>query len=105
MRLSRLSDAGRLTALLATLPVVIAAVIWLAGPHIYDVRNMIGAGPFAAVALAAVVSAVPARLAAVTAGIAVLLVVSGSCAATACNQSPTIGSPKSSSRRAGGRQT
>ena len=77
VRLSRLSDAGRLTALLATLPVVIAAVIWLAGPHIYDVRNMIGAGPFAAVALAAVVSAVPARLAAVTAGIAVLLVVSG----------------------------
>lgn len=70
IRLARRGDAGRLTALMATLPLVAGALVWLAGPRVYDIRNMIGVGPFAAVALAALVSSLKGRVAAVAALVA-----------------------------------
>ena len=56
--LARTSATGRLLALLALAPVAMAALAWLAGAHVYDPRNLIAVGPFAAIALAAL----PARL-------------------------------------------
>jgi uncharacterized membrane protein len=47
--LFRTSDAARLWALLAVGPVAAAAVLWLGGVQIYDVRNLIVSAPFAAV--------------------------------------------------------
>lgn len=73
--LARRSRFGQLCALLALAPFVVGALVWLAGPRVYDVRNMIGTGPFVAVALAALVAALP-RWAAVGAGtVAAALVV------------------------------
>lgn len=60
-RLWEHSDAARLTALLATLPVLFAALIWAAGSDIYTVRNMIGVGPFAAIALGGLASSFTVR--------------------------------------------
>ena len=77
VRLWRLSDSGRLCALGAVVPVAVASLVWLAGPDIYTVKNLMGAAPFAAVAIAAALTALPRPLAmAATAGAAVLLVVS-----------------------------
>lgn len=69
-RLWRHSDAGRLSAMLATLPVLMTAVIWAAGPHVYTVRNMIGVGPFAAIALGALLGSLGARAAAIAFAVA-----------------------------------
>ena len=77
VRLARRGDAGRLTALMATVPLAAGGLVWLAGPRIYDVRNMIGVGPFAAVALAALVSSLRGRVAALTAFVAAVGMVSG----------------------------
>lgn len=65
---------GRLWALLAVVPVAAAALLWLAGIRIYDVRNLIVAGPFAAVAVASLLTRLPRR-AALCAGLAVLVLV------------------------------
>ncbi|HZS24784.1 MAG TPA: glycosyltransferase family 39 protein [Gaiellaceae bacterium] len=64
-----LSDVGRLCALLALGPFCAAALIWLAGPRIFDIRNLIGAGPFAAIAVCALLALVP-RPAGIAAGAA-----------------------------------
>jgi hypothetical protein len=72
--LARESDEGRLCGLLALLPVAIAAVLWLAGARVYDVRNLIGVGPFAAVAAASLVARLPRRTAlAATCALALVL--------------------------------
>lgn len=63
VRLSRMSAAGRLVAVLALAPVVEAAVVWAGGLHIFALRNLIGVAPFVAVAIVAVFAAVPRRLA------------------------------------------
>ena len=57
--LVRRSDAGRLSALLAVAPLLAAALVWLAGPRIFDTRNLIGIGPFAAIAVAALLTLLP----------------------------------------------
>jgi 4-amino-4-deoxy-L-arabinose transferase-like glycosyltransferase len=57
----RQSDSGRLIAMLTTLPVVMTAVIWAAGAHVYTLRNMIGVGPFAAIALCTLLSSLRGR--------------------------------------------
>lgn len=76
LRLSRLSESGRLCALGAVVPVLLASIIWLAGPDIYTVKNLIGAAPFAAVAIAGALAGLPRPLAlATTASAAALLVV------------------------------
>lgn len=59
--LARASSSGRLWALLAVAPVVLAVTAWLAGLRIYDVRNLICAGPFAAVAAAALLARLPRK--------------------------------------------
>lgn len=63
----RRSDSGRLIAMLATLPVLMAAAVWAAGPRVYTVRNLIGVGPFAAIALCALMSSFRGRVAAIVA--------------------------------------
>ena len=76
-RLWRGSEAGRLCALAAVVPVVAASLVWLAGPDLFVVKNLLGAAPFAAVAVAAGLAALPRPVAlAATAGAAVLLVAS-----------------------------
>lgn len=74
-RLARRSDEGRLSALLTLIPLAAAAVIWLAGPRIFDMRNLIGVGPFAAIALSALVAALrrPAGAAACFAAVGLLV--------------------------------
>ena len=49
----RSGPEGRLAAIMATLPVVVSALLWLAGEPIFNVRNVLEAGPFAAVCVAA----------------------------------------------------
>jgi hypothetical protein len=53
---------GRLCALLALVPLLLAGAAWLGGLRIYAVRNMIGVGAFVAVAFAAAVAALPRRV-------------------------------------------
>ncbi|MGH3001286.1 MAG: glycosyltransferase family 39 protein [Gaiellaceae bacterium] len=50
---------GRLCAILAVVPLVLAGGAWLAGMNVYAVRNMIGTGAFAAIAFAACMAALP----------------------------------------------
>ncbi|HXV94911.1 MAG TPA: glycosyltransferase family 39 protein [Gaiellaceae bacterium] len=52
---------GRLCALLAVVPWVVTALVWLAGLRIFDTRNLLVVAPFAAVCLAALVAAIPVR--------------------------------------------
>jgi hypothetical protein len=57
--LARQSSQARLSAFLATGPVALAATAWLAGLDLFNTRNLLGVGPFAAVAIAAIVFALP----------------------------------------------
>ena len=59
--LLRSGPAGRLCALFTTVPLAAAAAAWAAGIDVYAVRNMIGIGPYVAVAWAAALAALPAR--------------------------------------------
>jgi len=61
--LARASAEGRLVGLLAVVPVALVALAWLGGAHVFDPRNLIGAGPFAAIALAAIPTRLPRPLA------------------------------------------
>lgn len=63
------SGTGRAAAALAVLPVALAALLWLAGADVFTTRNVLCAAPFAAVAIAAALAALP-RPAAVPAGAA-----------------------------------
>lgn len=63
--LARRSPAGRLCALLAFGPLVLASGAWAAGFRIFAARNLMGIGPFAAVAAVGAVSLLPRRLGAV----------------------------------------
>lgn len=65
--------AGRLTALLAVLPTTGAAALWWLGSPVFDLRNILGAAPFVAVAVAAAVARLP-RLDEVAGAIVVLAV-------------------------------
>ena len=75
--LARASAAGRLCASLAVLPVLVAGLAWLAGVDVFDVRNLIGVGPFAAVAAAGAMTRFPARVAAPAACLCAALLVAG----------------------------
>ena len=59
---------GRLCALLVVVPWALTALIWLAGLRIFDTRNLLIVAPFAAIALAALVAAIPVRPLAYAAG-------------------------------------
>ncbi len=60
--LARRSAPGRLIGLLALGPVALAGLAWLAGAHVFDPRNLLAAGPFAAIALAGLLARTPTRL-------------------------------------------
>jgi hypothetical protein len=75
--LARSGDEERLWALLAVVPVAAAALLWLAGIRIYDVRNLVAAGPFAAVAVTALLARLPRRAALVGAGALLVLLAAG----------------------------
>jgi hypothetical protein len=75
--LARLSDEGRLYAALASIPVVVGALVWLLGPRVFAVRNVLGVGPFAALAISAVVARLPRGLAVPTALATGLLALAG----------------------------
>ena len=51
----------RLCALLAILPLVLAAATWLAGARVYNVRNMTGIAPFIAIVLVLPLASLPER--------------------------------------------
>ena len=72
--LARTSPAGRLFALLALGPLVLSSAAWAAGMRIFAVRNLIGIGPFVAVAAVGAVSLVPRR-------VGVVALAAGACAA------------------------
>jgi len=57
--LVRRAGPARLVAMLAALPVLVAAAVWAAGPEVFDPRNVLGAGPFAAIAVAALPARAP----------------------------------------------
>jgi hypothetical protein len=77
VRLWRASELGRLCALCAVVPVAAASFVWLVGPNIYIAKNLIGAAPFAAVAIAAALMALPRPLAIVATASVTALVVAG----------------------------
>ncbi len=60
---------GRLCALLVVVPWLVTSLVWIAGLRIFDTRNLLVVAPFAAIALAALVAAIPIRPLAVAAGI------------------------------------
>ena len=72
--LARRSEYGKHCALLAVVPVVLAALTWLAGANIFVPRNFLGVVPFATIAIAAAVSALPRMAALATAFAAAALV-------------------------------
>ena len=65
MRLSGLSLAGRLFAVLALGPLVIAGSAWASGERIFALRNLIETGPFMAIAAVAALSLLGTRTATV----------------------------------------
>ena len=69
--------SGRLPALLATVPVLLAAALWAAGANVFTTRNLLAAAPFAAVAIAAAVAALPRALATAAALVAVAVAATG----------------------------
>ncbi len=52
-------DDATLVAAMAVVPVVLTAILWELGPRIFNERNLLVSGPFAALAIAAAVVAMP----------------------------------------------
>ena len=77
VRLWRTSEAGRLCALCAVFPAAAASLVWLVGPEIFIPRNLIGAAPFAAVAIVAGLASLPRPIGAVAVAAAGALVIAG----------------------------
>ena len=71
----RRGDEGRLYALLTVVPVALAYVIWAGGPDIFNTRNLLPVAPFAVIAIAALLAALPRPLAVAGAGAAIGLAV------------------------------
>jgi hypothetical protein len=73
--LQRRTPDGRLCAALALGPFVLAASTWSAGARVYATRNMIGIGPFVAIAVVSALARLPrpaATLAALAIGISAI---------------------------------
>lgn len=84
LRLARSGPAGRLIAILAVGPLAVAATLWAVGAEIFALRNLIEVGPAVAIAVAALVTAVPAR-----AGVAVGLALSSALGISVLRQEGT----------------
>ncbi len=61
--LAQRPGSARLCALLATVPVLVASVVWLLGAEVFVTRNLLCAAPFAGICLAAVSTLLPSRIA------------------------------------------
>ena len=68
---------GRLCALAAVLPVAAAAGLWLAGPHVFAARALIGVLPFAAICCVAPLAALPRPTALIAAAAMVAVIAFG----------------------------
>jgi hypothetical protein len=77
----RTSPVGRLVALLALVPYALESLAWLAGARVFDTRNLIGAGPFAAIALVALAARLPRPVGYAVAAAGVVLATAGTIAA------------------------
>ena len=86
--LFRRSAAGRLIVLMALVPFVLESLAWMAGARIFDPRNLIGAGVFAAITLAALLTRLPRSLAYAAAVVAVSTVAATSIRAEATPSTP-----------------
>ena len=75
---ARRSPAGRLTAVLALLPLVLAGTAWALGWRIYAQRNLIATGPFLAVAAVAAIGALRVRPAVLAVGASTVLALTAS---------------------------
>jgi mannosyltransferase len=73
----RLGASGRLAALLAVGPVLLGAALWLAAVDLFTTRNVLAAAPFAAVAVAVLLAALPRAAALVGAAAALAVVAVG----------------------------
>jgi mannosyltransferase len=69
--LHRRRDDATLVAAMAVVPVVLTAILWELGPRIFNERNLLVSGPFAALAIAAAIVAMP-RAAAAAVSLALL---------------------------------
>jgi hypothetical protein len=76
-RLWRDPGRGRACALAAVVPVAIAALLWLAGLHVFEPRALMGAAPFAALAIAAGLAASRRAVSVTIASTAAVLLVVG----------------------------
>ena len=65
-RLARAGPAGRLVAALAFGPLVVAGALWAGGVEIFALRNLIEIGPAVAIAVVALLAALPDRAVVVT---------------------------------------
>ena len=86
--LARISASGRLMALMALVPLLLAALAWALGARVFDERNLIGGGPFVALALVALAVRLPHPLGAGLAAAAVLAVGAGAVAAESTAPAP-----------------
>ena len=99
--LARRPGPARLCALLATVPVLAASVVWLLGAEVFVTRNLLCAAPFACTCLAALPPLVP-RPAAIAVGAAIVaLLALGLVQERTLRPPPTTSLPPSSSRTAG----
>ena len=69
------TSSGTAVAVLAVAPLAAAACAWLAGSNTFDLRNLIGIGPFVATAAVAVLDPLPLRVSGVAATAASLVLV------------------------------
>ena len=83
----RTSPVARLIALLAFVPYALESLAWLAGVRVFDTRNLVGAGPFAAIALVALIARLPRPVAYAAAAAGVVLATAGTIAA---ESTPTV---------------
>jgi hypothetical protein len=86
--LFRSSSRGRLIAMLALVPFALESLAWMAGARVFDPRNLIGVGPFAAVAFGALIVRLPRRLAYAAAAVIVSAVALSSLQAEATTSTP-----------------
>jgi hypothetical protein len=69
----RRGGEARLVALLATVPLALATLLWLSGGAVFTTRNLVCAAPFAAIAVAAALAALPRPVPVVAIGAAIAL--------------------------------
>ncbi len=73
---------------MALVPVVLTAIVWIGGAKVYDPRNLIAAGPFAAIALARLPLVIPKRVGVVVAAAASVLVLGAAIVAESTPPAP-----------------